>query len=118
MSNNTVAEKKEIYIPLVNINETSTETILTVDLPGVDEKGVDVSFEKDGLTIKAEPSLVVPEGYKILHKEYFMGQYIRKFSINKPIDIEKVSAVIKNGRLTLKLPFTAPNSKKIEVKTE
>ena len=118
MSNNTVAEKKEIYTPMVNIHETTSETILTIDLPGVDEKGVEVSFEKDILTIKADPSLTIPDGYKILHKEFLMGQYLRKFNINKPVDIEKVTAVMKNGRLKLKLPFTVPNSKKIEVKTE
>jgi HSP20 family protein len=110
-------KEKESFSPPVNIYEQPSETILVVDLPGVDEKGVDISFEKDTLIIKGDPTYTVPEGYKIVHKEFLLGQYVRKFTVNKPIDIEKVSAVIKNGRVTLKLPYTIPNSKKIEVKT-
>ncbi|NBU98936.1 MAG: Hsp20/alpha crystallin family protein [Spirochaetia bacterium] len=110
--------KKESYAPNVNIYEGNAETILVVDLPGVDEKGVDISFEKDILTIKGEPSLHIPEGYKVVHKEYQIGQYIRRFTINKPINIDGVSAKIKNGRVTLTLPYTNPSTKKIEVRTE
>ncbi len=110
-------QEKETYSAPVNIYEQPTETILVVDLPGVDEKGVDISFEKDTLVIQGEPSYTVPEGYKTVHKEFRLGKFVRKFTVNKPIDIEKVTAVIKNGRVTLKLPFTLPNSKKIEVKT-
>lgn len=110
-------EERETFSPPVNIYEQASETILVVDLPGVDEKGVDISFEKDTLIIKGDPTYAVPEGYKIVHKEFLLGQYVRKFTVNKPIDIEKVTAVIKNGRVTLKLPYTIPNSKKIEVKT-
>jgi HSP20 family molecular chaperone IbpA len=110
-------KERETFSPPVNIYEQASETILVVDLPGVDEKGVDISFEKDTLIIKGDPTYAVPEGYKIVHKEFLLGQYVRKFTVNKPIDIEKVSAVIKNGRVTLKLPYTIPNSKKIEVKT-
>ncbi len=110
--------KKETYTPNVNIYEGITETILVVDLPGVDEKGVDISFEKDILTIKGEPSFFLPEGYKVVHKEYQIGQYVRKFTINKPINIDGVSAKIKNGRVTLNLPYTNPTTKKIEVRTE
>jgi HSP20 family molecular chaperone IbpA len=110
-------KEKESFSPTVNIYEQASEAILVVDLPGVDENEVDVSFEKDTLIIKGNPTYSVPEGYKIVHKEFLLGQYVRKFSVNKPIDLEKVSAVIKNGRMTLKLPYTIPNSKKIEVKT-
>jgi HSP20 family molecular chaperone IbpA len=110
-------KEKESFSPPVNIYEQASETILVVDLPGVDEKGVDISFEKDTLIIKGDPTYTVPEEYKIVHREFLLGQYVRKFTINKPIDLEKVSAVIKNGRVTLHLPYTTLNSKKIEVKT-
>ena len=110
--------KKESFTPNVNIYEGNAETILVVDLPGVDEKGVDISFEKDILTIKGEPSFILPEGYKLVHKEYQIGQYVRRFTINKPINIDVVSAKIKNGRVTLTLPYTNPTTKKIEVSTE
>lgn len=110
--------KKESTLPNVNIYEGNTETILVVDVPGVDEKGVEISFEKDILTIKGEPSFTVPEGYKTVHKEYQVGQFIRKFTINKPINIDSVDAKIKNGRITLTLPYTTPTSKKIEVRSE
>lgn len=116
--NSTVNNKKETFVPGVNIYESTQDTILTVDLPGVDEKNVEITFEKDTLSIKGEPTLTIPDGYKILHKEFSLGQFLRRFTINKPIDVEKVSAIIKNGRVRLNLPYTTPNLKKIEVKSE
>jgi HSP20 family protein len=113
----STTQEKETFSAPVNIYEQPSETILVVDLPGVDEIGVDISFEKDTLVIQGEPSYTVPEGYKTLNKEFLLGKFVRKFTVNKPIDIEKVTAVIKNGRVTLKLPYILPNSKKIEVKT-
>jgi HSP20 family protein len=103
--------------PLVNILEGNDSTLLILEMPGVEESTVDISIEKDVLQIKGKPTLVIPTGYKQLHLEFLQGEYLRKFTINRPIDFDRIEAKIKNGRLTISLPKVQPNLKKIEINT-
>jgi HSP20 family molecular chaperone IbpA len=115
----TVEKVNRRYItPSVNIYESAEETKIIFDMPGVDEKSVDISYDKDVLTIEGRNSYSVPEGFEGAYIGFKTGDYLRKFNINKPIDLEKSKAVIKNGRLTLHLSKVKPNTTKIEVKTE
>ena len=84
----------------------------------VDEKSVEISYEKDILTIEGRNSYNVPEGFEPMYLEFKTGDYLRKFNVNKPIDLEKSKAVMKNGKLTLSLAKVKPNTKRIEVKSE
>ena len=117
--NPTVEKVTKRYItPSVNIYETEEDTRIILDMPGVDEKSVDISYEKDVLTIEGRNSYQVPEGFESMYVEFKTGDYIRKFNVNKPVDLEKSKAVMKNGKLTLHLAKVKPNTKKIEVKVE
>lgn len=109
---------KRYITPAVNIYETQEDTRIILDMPGVDEKSVDISYEKDVLTIEGRNSYQVPEGLESVYVEFKTGDYIRKFNVNKPIDLDKSKAVMKNGKLTLYLAKVKPNTKKIEVKVE
>ncbi len=115
----TVEKVNRRYItPAVNIYESAEETKIIFDMPGVDEKSVDISYDKDVLTIEGRNSYLVPEGFEGAYVGFKTGDYLRKFNINKPVDLEKSKAVMKNGRLTLHLSKVKPNTTKIEVKTE
>jgi HSP20 family molecular chaperone IbpA len=118
---NTKIEKSSnvrLITPFVNQYQSGDATILVIDMPGVNESNIDISFDKDILTIKGESKPETFSKVTPLHTEFELGTYIRKFTISKPIDIDKAKAVLKNGRLTLTLPWIAPNYKKIEVKSE
>ena len=109
---------QRIVTPAVNIYEMSDETLIILDMPGVDEKSVEVSYEKDILTIEGKNSYSVSEGFQSIYLEFKTGDYLRKFTVNRPVDLEKSKAIMKNGRLYLSLSKIKPNTKKIEVKTE
>ncbi|MBP7282661.1 MAG: Hsp20/alpha crystallin family protein [Leptospiraceae bacterium] len=109
---------KRFVTPSVNIYETEDDTRIILDMPGVDEKSVEISYEKDILTIEGRNSYNVPEGFEPMYLEFKTGDYLRKFNVNKPIDLEKSKAVMKNGKLTLSLAKVKPNTKRIEVKSE
>lgn len=109
---------RRFITPSVNIYESAEETKIIFDMPGVDEKSVDISYDKDVLTIEGRNSYSVPEGFEGAYIGFKTGDYLRKFNINKPVDLEKSKAVMKNGRLTLHLSKVKPNTTKIEVKTE
>ena len=108
---------RNVFIPVVDIYETNDEIILVAEMPGVDEKSIDVTLDNDILTIRGRAIDEKPEGYELVYSEYEVGDFERSFSINESIDFDKIEAQYHNGVLTVKLPKTEPaKAKKIEVK--
>ncbi len=115
----SVERANKLYItPAVNIYESADETKIIFDMPGVDEKSVEVSYDKEVLIIEGRNSYFVPDGFEGAYIGFKTGDYLRKFNVNKPVDLEKSKAIMKDGRLTLHLTKLKPNTTKIEVKTE
>jgi HSP20 family protein len=92
------------YQPEVDIFETPEGLWLWADMPGVDEKQINVHLADGVLTI--EGGVTIDE-YKDLdpqYTEYNVGNYLRRFSISSDIDSERIEARVTNGVLELKLP--------------
>ena len=88
------------------------------DVPGADEKTVDITLEKNVLTIYAYPPVETVENYSLTYGEYGVGDFERKFSVPQDIDHDKIEAKVKNGVLTLHLPKAGPaKARKIEVRS-
>jgi len=109
-------EKRRTYVPAVDIYESENEVKLFADLPGVPENGVDVSIEKNILTIEGRVNFEEFEGLKKSYAEYGVGDYKRSFTISNEIDADRIEAIMKNGVLSITLPKLQPQKKKIEVK--
>lgn len=106
------------FIPRSDIYELDDHLMIVAEVPGADEKSIDIVLEKDVLTINAYVEPVMPEGYSLAYAEYEVGDYTRSFKISSEIDREKISASIKNGVLRLQLPkAAAAKSRKISVTT-
>jgi HSP20 family molecular chaperone IbpA len=111
------AEKsKRYYTPAVDIYENNEEYILFAEIPGASENDVDVTIEKNILTIVAKVHPDIPENYRLFYSEYGIGDYKRSFELSSEIDQDKIEGSVKNGVLKLKLPKIQPSVKKIEVK--
>ena len=107
----------QVYVPSASIYETSEEIVVTADMPGVDEKSVDLVLEKNELTISGYVDPFEPEGYVRAYSEYAVGDYHRTFILPDEIDHDKISAVVKDGVLTLRLAkSTEARTRKIAVK--
>lgn len=103
---------RKIFVPQVDIIENADSILLIADMPGVDEKNVDITLEKGVLTISG---IIEPEkhaGYRIRYAEYDVGDYQRSFSISDEIDHDKIRATVKNGVLRLTLPKAEPSQPK------
>ncbi|MCS7204265.1 MAG: Hsp20/alpha crystallin family protein [Leptospiraceae bacterium] len=112
------AEKRNrYYIPPVDIYENNNEYILFAEMPGVNEDDVDITIEKNILTIHAKVNFTAPEGYRLFYSEYGIGDYKRSFELGNEIDQDKIEATIKNGVLKLVLPKIQPSVKKIQIKS-
>ncbi len=110
--------QRRVYVPRADIYETRDDVVVTADVPGVDEKSVDITLEKNVLTINAYPADYQPEGYSLVYSEYGVGDYQRRFVISNEIDQEKIEASVKNGVLHLRLPKAGPaKARKISVRT-
>jgi len=108
---------RRVYVPRSDIYETDDSVFVTADMPGVDDKSVDITLEKNVLTINGFVEFTPPEGYRPVYAEYGVGDYERSFVLSNEIDREKIEARVKDGVLSLKLPKVGPAiARKIQVK--
>ncbi len=106
--------------PPVNIVDRDDAYKLTAELPGVDEKQVEISFANSTLTIKGKKE-EEPEdaGQDHFVSERRYGDFHRSFRVPDGVDQDKVEASFKNGVLSITLAKTAEASqrhKKVEIK--
>ena len=109
---------QERYItPPVDIYETTNGLVVTADLPGVANEGLDVRVENNLLTIRGKAAHAAPGSP--VYREYGLVNFFRQFELNEKVDQSKISAEFKHGVLTLNLPKAEEaKPRKIEVKAE
>lgn len=109
----------------VDISETPSEVTVKADLPGVEQKNIDITVSGDQLTIKAEKKSEAEEKKdekgRIYHRvERSYGAFQRTMTLPFDVDPAKVSANFKDGVLTVavpKPPEVQRQTKKIEIKS-
>ena len=111
------AAKRRVYSPAVDLYRRDDKFHLYADIPGASEDTVDVSVEKNILTIKAVAEEQKVEG-NLLYSEYGLGDYERSFRLSEEIDVENIEARVRNGVLELIIPVSQPSTRKIQVKSE
>jgi len=110
---------RKVFVPSVDIIERNDDLVLIADMPGVDEKSLDVTLEKNILTINGYVEPEIPDKHKLVYAEYSVGDYQRTFTLSDEIDRERIHASVKNGVLRLILPKAeTAKVKKIAVKAE
>ncbi len=109
------------FEPKVNVSESEKEIVVSAELPGMDDKDIDVSLSKNELTIqgeKKEEKEEKKESYYSMERSY--GSFKRTLPLPCKVEDDKVEAQFKNGVLTITLP-KAPEAiketKKIDVKS-
>ena len=116
-NNGEPTRNRKVYSPYTDIIDTGEDILVIADLPGADETCVDVTLEKNVLTIFAYPPVEKVENYSLEFGEYGVGDFERKFVVSEDIDRERIEAKVKNGVLTLRLPKSGPaKTRKIAVR--
>ncbi len=96
--------------PLVDVRETDGAYILDMDLPGYSENDVSLSLKDRVLTISSvaqaakEGAEKAEDKAEYLIRERREARFVRRFSLPRDIDPEKVEANFKNGVLTVTIP--------------
>jgi HSP20 family protein len=107
------------HLPDVEVKESDQHYTVTIELPGLDDKDVNVTVKDDALTITGEKK-VERTDEKTHYSERRYGSFTRTFTLPGDVDRNAVSAHFAKGLLTLKIPKTAnapQQGKQIEIKS-
>ena len=91
--------------PSVEISDGEKEIRITAEVPGLEEKDIEVLLEDGVLTLKGEKKSETEDKDRQF-SERFYGRFERRIPLGYEIDDDKVSADFKNGVLTVSLPKT------------
>jgi HSP20 family protein len=103
-----LSSRTENWVPAINILEKEGDLILQAELPGFDEKNIDVKLEQNVLTIKGERTPDKDfEGATYHRMESFCGSFTRSFTLPDTVQADQIKAKYRNGILTIRLPLKA-----------
>lgn len=110
------------FSPKVDVIETEKDIKINAELPGMDEKDIDVSIHKDAVTIKGEKKLEKEDKGKDYYRmERSYGAFTRTIPLHVDVNTDKAEAKFSKGLLTIIIPKTEKaikEVKKITIKTE
>jgi HSP20 family protein len=107
---------RRAFIPHTDIYETDDQIVVVADIPGAGEENIDITLEKNILSINAYIEPEEYEDYSLALAEYEIGDYQRTFRLSDEIDTDNINATVKDGVLRLYLPKAAKAmTKKISV---
>ncbi len=108
-----------VATPVVNVSENEKSYCITAELPGIQEKDIDLSVSNKAIQIKAEKEFSKDEeknGFITMERSY--GSFYRLVPLSADIDENKIKASLKDGVLTIDVPKTEEaikRTKKISV---
>jgi HSP20 family protein len=106
-------------IPTMDVTETEKEIEITAELPGLQEKDVQVNFADNVLTVKGEKKAEKEEkekNYRLFERRY--GSFSRSIELPEGTNADAIKATISNGVLKVTIPKPAPAQvKNVEVKS-
>lgn len=105
--------------PSVEVSETDKEIRVTAEVPGLDQKDIEILLDDDTLTVRGEKRSETEDKEKQFSERYY-GRFERRIPLGYEVEADKVDAQFKNGVLTVTLPKTAraqSQLKRIEIRS-
>ena len=102
------------FAPKVNVEDDGKAIRIHAELPGMEEKDIEVTLTDDGLTISGEKRAEKEEKTKhFLRHEFSYGSFHRLIPVPPGVNAEQVKAKFKNGVLEVELPLPESERKKV-----
>lgn len=104
--------------PSLEVSETDKELRVTAEVPGLDQKDIEVLLDDDTLTVRGEKRSETEDKEKQFSERYY-GRFERRIPLGYEVEADKVDAQFRNGVLTVTLPKTAraqSQMKRIEIR--
>jgi HSP20 family protein len=107
------------FVPAVDVYEDEKKVVIKLEVPGIEEKDLDVRVENHTLTVKGERKFAAEEKEENFHRiERRYGSFYRAFTLPSTVDTENVDAKYEAGVLKLELkkkPEAQPKQIKVNV---
>ena len=112
-----VAAAERTYVPPADIYERVDSLVAVVDMPGVDEKSVEIEVERNLLTISGRVEEEPLNDHRPLHVEFECGRFLRQFTLSDEVDCGRIEATVQDGVLRIVLPKAeAARPRRIQVR--
>lgn len=95
--------------PKANVKEEKDRFVIELVAPGFTKEQISIHLEKEILTIKGESVKEKQEKVRYTTREFFVGDFARRFAMPDSVDTEKISAEFNNGILEINLPKREEN---------
>jgi len=102
--NGTATQDRPSYRPQVDVYETEDRYFLVADVPGSGEGDIDLTIEKDVLTLSAKAAEPQFDGFEPRWRGYGVGDWRRSFRLSQAVERDGVDATVKDGVLRVSLP--------------
>ena len=107
------------FVPAVDVYEDEKKVVIKLEVPGIQEKDLDVSVENNTLTVKGERKFAAEEKEENFHRiERRYGSFYRAFTLPTTVDTDSIDAKYDAGVLKLELkkkPEAQPKKIKVSV---
>ena len=98
--------------PSIEVSDTDKEVKVTAELPGLDEKDIELELANGVLAIKGEKRAETEDKDRLFSERYY-GRFERRIPV-EDVEEDKVSASFRNGVLTVILPKTAQAHRQVK----
>jgi HSP20 family protein len=109
----------DAWAPAIDVYETADTYVVTAEVPGVSRDEIELAFEESRLTLRGQRAdrRVRTDGIHFHQVERSHGSFTRTFEFGGRIDVERVTADLKDGVLTITLPKAPPEAaRRIDVR--
>ena len=106
-------------LPPVDIFEDPYRLTVQAEMPGVSKETLNVQVARNNLLIEGEIGLELPAGMSALYADVQTRKYRRSFTLSGELETDKISAILEDGLLTVRIPKRAefqPRKIKVEVR--
>ena len=104
--------------PRLSVYDTGAALVLYADVPGLKDSDIKIEIAQDVLSLSGERKADAPEGYAVHRRERAPVKFARSLALPCKVDVEKSTATVTDGLLTLTLPKTPEaQPRQITVKT-
>ncbi|HEV3188904.1 MAG TPA: Hsp20/alpha crystallin family protein [Polyangiaceae bacterium] len=93
--------------PLVNVYDAGANLVVLADVPGLNEKTIQLQISDGTLSLSGERKVDVPKGYSVHRQERLAVAFSRSFALPSKVDAERIKASVKDGVLSITLPKAA-----------
>ena len=97
-------DRSQNWTPEVSVFENDKLYTVTLDIPGVEKKDVNIEVEGSSLIVSGKREKANEKDMSLYYSQTRYGNFSRTFNLPEEISVEKINAKYKNGTLVLTLP--------------